>query len=177
MMHIALPKAERVRQVLDYQPDTGVFTWKVRLTNVSRVGSIAGCTNPKGYVNISLDGKTISAARLAWLYVTGEDPGSMEIDHINRVRSDNRFINLRLATRKQNNENIGVPRNNTTGTRGVHFASGRNRWEAYIYHNRRRRHIGYFKSKDEAIAARRASELICFTHIAGIGTSATKGQP
>lgn len=166
----------RLQEVLDYCQETGVFTWRVRLTNVCRAGAVAGGASDKGYIHICIDGQSFSAGRLAWLYVTGEDPGPMEIDHINRIRDDNRFANLRLASRKQNNENIGTPRNSTTGARGVHFASGRNRWEAYIYNNRKRRHIGYFKSREEAVAARRESELLYFTHVSGITAPAGGGE-
>lgn len=96
--------AERVRELLHYEPATGIFTRRIRTSNRTKVGAIVGADNGKGYLQISVDWRLYSAARLAWLYMTGEWPKE-EIDHINRVRSDNRFSNLREATRSSNNCN------------------------------------------------------------------------
>jgi hypothetical protein len=165
-----LPSLQRLRDVLAYDAATGVFTWIAPASNAVTAGDTAGGVNAKGYVHISIDGDRFKASRLAWLYMTGEDPGEMEVDHENRVRDDNRFANLRLATRKQNNENINPPRCNTSGARGVSFYVRQQKWEAYIYSNKRRRHIGYFKDKADAIRARAEAESKHFTFCAGIVT-------
>src|SRR6202035_4009666 len=96
--------AERLREFIHYDPLTGVFTWLVlpvcrgprfvgRGPNQVRVGGIAGCVSKSnGYRRIKIGGHPYCAHRLAWLYMTGTWPKD-EIDHINRVRSDNRFCN------------------------------------------------------------------------------------
>lgn len=160
-----LPSVERIRDVLSYNAETGVFTWRKSTSNAAPIGSKAGGPNSKGYTHIRLDGRSLKAGRLAWIYVTGEDPGELEVDHKNRDRSDDRFSNLRLADRKLNCENIGTPKHNTSGTKGVskHAMSGK--WEAYIYHHKRRIHLGRFRDIAEAAAAREAAESALFAGI------------
>lgn len=165
-----LPSAERIRSVFYYDQDTGVFTWKQTTSNAAQAGKRAGGQNSKGYTLIRLDGGSFKAGRLAWLFVTGEDPGELEIDHKNRMRSDDRFDNLRLASRKINCENIGIPKHNTSGIKGVSRHSRSGRWEAYIYHHKRRIQLGTFSAMAEAIEARKAAELKLFT-----GTNTTEG--
>ena len=111
--------AERLREVLDYGPDTGVFTWKIRTNSRVKVGDVAGALRPDGYIQISIDGRLHRAHRLAWLYVTGESPPD-QIDHINGVRDDNRIANLRLATSAENKQNLRRAKSrNKTGFLGV----------------------------------------------------------
>ena len=92
--------AEKLRERLDYDPETGVFTWRVKPRQKSIIGH-AGHLSKTGYVYISVQKKSYPAHRLAWLYTYGCWPHK-EIDHINRVRSDNRIANLREATRAEN---------------------------------------------------------------------------
>lgn len=153
-----LPSVDRIKQVLNYSPDTGTFTWKETLSNASRAGKLAGTKGGKGYIHICLDRTRYPASRLAWLYMTGQDPANFEIDHINRVRDDNRFCNLRLADRTTNCRNINVPRHNTSGVKGVYRHSRSRRWEAYIHVKRRRVYIGTFDEFSDAVAARLAAE-------------------
>ena len=102
-----LPDIAELKEYLDYNPDTGLFTW-LKLTgkysNV-KVGDVAGYVSQKGYIRISFNGNKIQAHRLAWLFHYGVDPGEMDIDHENRDRTDNRISNLRLATTQQNSWN------------------------------------------------------------------------
>lgn len=147
---------ERLKELLHYCPDMGVFTWRIAVGRV-RVGSVAGNVS-KGYVQISVDNKNYLAHRLAWLYIHGEFP-PRQLDHINRVRADNRICNLRLATNAENHQNLSLSRRNTSGHIGVRWFKQRKKWHAQIKINRKQLHIGYFTDLSEAIAARKSAEL------------------
>src|SRR4029450_2313606 len=110
--------AERLRELLDYDPETGDFTWKVNRRCV-RSGSVAGNVNcVDGYCYIGVDARRYHAHRLAWLYIKGAWPND-QIDHINGNKADNRFANLRQATHSQNQANGGRYSNNASGYNGV----------------------------------------------------------
>lgn len=111
--------AERLREALHYEPETGVFTWRTSPGNGLKAGAVAGSSNGNGYLQIRVDGVKHRSHRLAWLYMTGVWPAS-EIDHRNRVKSDNAFSNLRLSTRSLNLQNqTSALKNNSTGFLGV----------------------------------------------------------
>ena len=141
---------ERLKSLLAYDPETGLFTWLVRRPNGVRVGDLAGCINAKGYRIIKIGGKAYKASRLAFLYMTGAFP-PVVADHESRERADNRWANLRPADYSQNCSNRLVP--NRTGFKGVHFRASRNAFEAYIKKDGRRRFLGYFHSATDAAAA------------------------
>ena len=157
-----IPKARqltagRLKEVLRYDPETGVFTWRI-----SRPGCVAGRvagTKQQGYCQIEIDRKLFRAARLAWLYMNGEfpEPG-LCVDHINGVRDDDRWCNLRLATPAQNCRNRGLCRRNTSGHIGVHPIKASGLWGAEISVNGRNVRLGAFECKEEAIAARCKAE-------------------
>lgn len=149
-----------VRRLLDYDPETGIFRWKRTTSNV-RKNSVAGTKDKNDYIRIQICGILYSAHRLAWLYVTGKWPVK-EIDHKNRIRHDNRFDNLRNAGRKGNNRNRSVARNNNSGIAGVYFYKARNTWRARIKISGLSYCLGYYSTKDEAVAKRRIAELIFF---------------
>jgi hypothetical protein len=113
---------ERVRQLLVYDPATGVFTWAAGVEGRGgkrRAGTVAGTTRPDGYVRISLDGKKYEAARVAWLYVTGAWPLG-DVDHRDTDPGNNRWANLRDVSHAKNMENRRRPnRQNKTGLLGV----------------------------------------------------------
>lgn len=149
--------ATRVRELLDYDPETGVFTRKVTQGN-AKAGATAGYLDKSnGYVTISIDGKKCYAHRLAWLYVYGTWPEA-EIDHMNRQRSCNRIGNLRAATHRQNLQNTTQPSNNTSGCKGVSLIKRTGKWEAFIKTYGKKRHLGVFTTFAEAAAARRTAE-------------------
>ena len=149
--------AELLRQLLDYDPTTGVFTWKITRNSRLKVGDVAGSVRPNGYVNLGVAGKLYLAHRLAWMYVHGEWPAG-EMDHINRVRNDNRIANLRIVTRSQNCHNSFQHKRNLSGCTGVSFDLKACKWHARIYRNGKTKNLGYFVHLADAIAARKVAE-------------------
>jgi hypothetical protein len=109
-------------------------------------GKVAGTTH-LGYVKIRINGKQYRAHRLAWLYIYGAFP-SIDIDHINTVKSDNRIVNLRLAHDHENLKNIGLVKTNTSGFRGVHKA--RSKWQATASLNGDRIYLGRYDTPEAA---------------------------
>lgn len=144
--------AERVREVLDYDLETGVFTWAKGGHGIF-FGSIAGTKKNTGYICIKIDGKMYRAHRLAWLYVHGAFPDG-DIDHVSRVRDDNRISNLRVASKAENAQNRSKNRNNKSGVAGVYWHKLSKKWAAQIKVNRISIHLGSYKDIDEAKAAR-----------------------
>ena len=147
--------AARLREILHYDPDTGVFTWKVTLSRRNKAGNQAGFTNSarsQDRIKIGIAGTEYMAHRLAWLYMTGKWP-PFEIDHVNKNGRDNRWVNLRLATSSQNQRNRGLQSNNTTGLKGTCFDKRRGCFVAGIKVNGRRINLGSFDTVEEAHAA------------------------
>ncbi len=138
--------AARLREVLSYDPETGLF---IRLRN----GSAVSLLN-QGYLVASIDGKQYKAHRLAWLYVHGFFPDG-DIDHINRDRADNRLSNLRVTTRALNHQNSTSTRS-ASGVRGVSRLG--NYWRAAIAVNGKDYYLGKFATISEAAAARAQAE-------------------
>lgn len=141
--------AERLRQVLDYDPEAGVFTWCVTLSPRAVVGTRAGTLTPKGYRRIAIDGVLHRASRLAWLYVHGCWPVKT-MDHINRVRDDDRIGNLRDVSTAENNENKTPNKHGFPGVQRNSLSPG---FIAVIKANRQRYHLGVFATAEEAGAA------------------------
>jgi len=137
---------EDLHKIINYCPNTGKFTRNPKCKKVARK------LTAKGYLRFRVNGKMYMAHRLAWLYMTGEFP-VLQIDHINRLRSDNRWCNLREATNSENQFNSFIRLDNTSGCKGVSFDYNTGKWRAYMQNNKKWSHIGLFKSKDEAIIA------------------------
>ncbi|WP_440110293.1 HNH endonuclease [Acidovorax sp. BL-A-41-H1] len=159
-MSIDLLSADQLRELLAYDCDTGVFTWRVTRTGAATAGSVAGCIDNKGYRCILIYRKRYKAHRLAWLHVYGAWP-SMDLDHINRVKDDNRIANLREATASQNMRNRPIFKNNTSGFVGVSFNKRQGKWTAKICADGKRNHLGYFHTAEAAHEAyqARAAEI------------------
>jgi hypothetical protein len=149
-MMLTLPD---IKATLDYDPDSGVFTWKT--SKGFRVkGNKAGTTCRRGYISIGIGGKIYKAHRLAWFFVHGVWP-SGQIDHIDRDKSNNRIANLRDVEQSVNQENRGGPRtDNKLGTLGVStWHDGRPGFRAQIKVRGKVRYIGTFDTSEEAHAA------------------------
>ena len=138
-----------LKECLHYDPDTGIFVRLKSGTNRVRVGSVAGCLDNCGYIPIELAGKQYYAHRLAFLFMTGSFPPKYT-DHINGVKNDNRWLNLRQATRSQNQHNQGKNSKNTSGFKGICWHKNAKKWHAQITHMNRKIHIGYFTTPEAA---------------------------
>jgi hypothetical protein len=133
-----------------YDADTGVFTWIKKTSRKVVVGRVAGSPHRGGYITIGIDGRLYLAHRLAMLSVTGEFP-IFDVDHINGNRSDNKYANLRIASRKENLQNIHGPmKTNTSNVLGAHKITGCDRWAAKISVDGVQRYLGCFKTPQEA---------------------------
>lgn len=133
---------ENLKEILDYNPNTGVFYWKVG----KKTGQVCGKPNVRDYVYMHILGKAYSGHRLAWFYMTGKWPKN-QIDHINRIKSDNRFQNLRDVTRSQNLMNKTKYSNNKSGFKGVSY---RKPWSVSITYDGVINTLGHFENKEEA---------------------------
>ena len=140
-----------ILQHITYCPKTGKFT-----KNCKPLHGLC----PRGYVQFSINGVPYRGHRVAIFYMTGQwPPRGYDVDHINRNKSDNRWSNLRLVSRSENNFNSGPRADNTTGVKGVSQIKSSGKYRAYITLNGRQRHIGVFKTLLGAATARSEYEL------------------
>lgn len=138
-----------LKEVLTYNPDSGVFTWAKHVNSRAKKGARAGSVNNNGYRRITICESQYLAHRLAWLYMTGEWPAE-QIDHINMDISDNSWINLREASHTNNFQNKGMYSNNKSGYKGVSWNKQDKGWRAQIQVNGKKKHLGCFKVPEEA---------------------------
>lgn len=143
---------ERLKELLAYDPDTGLFVWKTDRGRSAKFGDIAGRLAVRGYWDIEIDGKKYKAHRLAWLYVTGKWPKD-EIDHRDMNRTNNKFDNLREATHSQNGYNKITPTTNTSGFKGVSWCGRTGKWRAAITRDRKQYHLGFYDKISDAKSA------------------------
>lgn len=145
--------AEALREVLDYDKDSGLFTWKKPTSLRVSIGEIAGARMAAGYISIGLYGTKHYAHRLAWLHAYGMAP-SLHVDHINGVKHDNRLCNLRDVGRSTNLQNMmAKPKSSKSPLFGATFDAGRSKWTAQIKVNGKNIHLGRFETAEEAHAA------------------------
>lgn len=140
---------ERLTSILVYESESGMFTWKDS-RKMNRVKGVAGSLKPECYRFIKIDGRSYSEHRLAWFYVYKVFPPN-QVDHINRIRHDNRIVNLRLVTKSENSENTLLNPNNKSGFRGVSWNKALKKWNAKIGHKNKKFHLGYFNEISDAI--------------------------
>ena len=150
---------QRLKELLNYNPDTGIFTWKIKYCRKVTIGSIAGhkVIGRKDYTQIRIDSVLYSAHRLAWFYIYSEWP-DYEIDHVNRNKSDNRIVNLRLSCPGPQQFNTGIFSHNSSGFKGVSWHKATKTWRAYIQIKGKFIGLGYFKNIDDAVTARKNKE-------------------
>lgn len=143
---------KRLRELLHYDVDTGVFTWIAPTSNRIKVGSTASCKDAYGYTVIRINSILYKAHRLAWLYCFDELP-ILALDHINGIKDDNRLDNLREASSQDNCRNRCIQSNNTTGYIGVTYYPTSNKYRASITINKKSIHIGYYDTAEQASIA------------------------
>jgi hypothetical protein len=144
--------AERLREVLHYDPDTGKWTWLQTLSKNVPKGTEAGSVRTDGRRQIKIDGRIYFAHRLACLWMTGAWPARL-FDHRDVDNGNNRWSNLRDATFSQNSRNKRKHRNNTSGLKGVWWNKQAEKWQAEIYADGKKRYLGLFDDLYAAHAA------------------------
>ena len=145
-----------LREILHYSVITGQFYWLKPRKGV-KSDDVAGTLQDDCYKRIKIDHKIYRAHRLAWFWVTGEWPANM-IDHKNGIKDANCWLNLREATRSQNNCNTSVYSNNASGYKGITWCKDSKKWQARIMLSRKPKHLGYFEYIEAAYAARLKAE-------------------
>ena len=150
------PKHERLRELLDYNPETGNFVWRKTFFRMKE-GVLAGTAHSNGYWSLRVERKPYLAHRVAWFFVNGEWPAGL-IDHINGDRRDNRIANLRIANQSENIANSKRFSTNSSGFKGV-SKTATGRWRAYIVKNYRQIWLGVFDSPELAHDAYKAAAI------------------
>ena len=164
-----LIEPEILRELLSYCPETGSLTWKSRPVTMFKDSGSAKSWNTRyadtpaftpvngsGYLGGRIFNQTYRAHRVIWALVHGKWP-TLEIDHINGVRTDNRISNLREVHRSENSKNKMTPSNNTSGQSGVSWHVGRRKWRVQISAGGKRLYLGLYRDLASAIAARDAA--------------------
>ena len=149
---------EFLKEILYYDSETGIFTWKIKKAQCAIIGERAGSVNSGGYRKIMLNNKSYPEHQLAWMLFYGEHPNG-EIDHINHKKDDNRISNLRSVSHSENVRNKPKMKNNTSGYNGVTWCKQKTKWQAYIRINKILKHLGFFSNKNEAIIARKEADM------------------
>ena len=141
---------EYLETILNYSPSTGIFVW---LKNNKQAGYLT-----HGYRKICILGKKYYEHRLAYLYMVGEWP-EFEVDHINNIRNDNKWCNLRLATSEQNSFNKPKQKNSVSKYKGIRWHKKTKKWQVRLYINRKTKYLGYYDCEIEAAKAYNTAAL------------------
>ena len=156
--------ASYIRGLLDYNTESGLLTWKVDRSKLTKAGSLASTMESKGYMRVKLAGKHMKAHRVAWLHVHGEWPNG-DIDHINGARSDNRICNLRIASREQNTRNIKKHADGKSPYKGVTLHKQSQKWQAQLG-GVLAKYLGIFSNPDDAAKAYDKAALAAYGEFA-----------
>lgn len=148
---------DRLKELFSYDPLTGVFV-NLQSSGKRKAGNIAGSKHNAGYVKIFADGASYLAHRLAHLYMIGELP-TEHMDHINHIRSDNRWENLRMVGRNENNRNKRAYRQSASGISGVSWKVRESRWHAKAYKDGEFIYLGTYQDLFSAVCARKSAEI------------------
>jgi HNH endonuclease/AP2 domain len=155
----------RLRELLDYNPETGVFVWKMKASMRTKIGSVAGSSHCGRYLQVKVQTKKYLMHRLAWFYSYGVWPAN-EIDHINGNKIDNRLDNLREASRSQNEANKFIRIDSASRIKGVCWKKQNKKWKAEICVNKKRIYLGYYDTSEDAQAAYCAAACLHFGEFA-----------
>ena len=147
--------ANEVKENFRYDSSSGKLFWKN-----SMKGKEAGCIKKDtGYIRIKFQGKFVYAHRLIMFFLVGDYDQTLQVDHIDHDRLNNRIENLRLVTNSINGKNTKMHKNNTTGVTGVTFDKNRNKYKAQIVVNHKLDNLGRFNTFEEAVQARLQAEI------------------
>ena len=150
--------ADYVKDLLEYDPLTGLLYWRKYMNSRVPAGHRAGYIDLHGYVVVGLNRKLYKAHRLIWLMQTGSWPKG-QIDHINHVRSDNRWLNLSDVSQRINTTKRLISKANTSSHTGV-YRTAKGNWIARICVNRTQINLGTYPDINKAIQARKDAELV-----------------
>jgi hypothetical protein len=142
----------RLRELFRYDAENGELIWEMRVSNAVRSGTVAGCRHRSGYWVVTMRGVQFLAHRIIWAFMTGAWPKE-EIDHMNGIKDDNRWTNLRSCTRSENDQNSFRQCNNRSGYKWVFQRGGRSSWIARVQSNKRIVVKQGFKTKEAAYLA------------------------
>ena len=173
--------ADRLRELLEYDAETGEFRWKPRpqkagggwhhkIFNARYAGKLAGCPDAYGYIQITVDGRNYKAHRLAWLWVHGTLPADQSIDHRDNNPANNAIENLRLADQAQQMAN--QRRRKTAkpgGSKGCYWSPRDKKWAAAIWRNGKRIPLGYHRELEDAKAAYAKAATAIYGEFANLG--------
>lgn len=147
-----------LKEILSYNPKTGIFIWRIKKGSRGMKGDIAGCVASHGRRIIKIDSKRYLASRLIFLYMVGRFP-KKEVDHIDRIRDNDSWDNLRDVSSSINQRNRPMPINNTSGIKGVRQNQSKKSWGASVRNKKGKRiWLGSFKDKLKATQVRRKAE-------------------
>jgi hypothetical protein len=153
-----LPPVELLRELFDYDPETGIVTRLKTTGQKAQAGSVVN-SRIRGYIRVWINGHHYYLHRICWaIYYNEQLAPDVEIDHINGIRDDNRITQLRKVTSSENMHNRRLQPHNTSGHVGVSWNKRKRRWFSYIEINKKKHCLGYYQNIDDAIAARLKAE-------------------
>jgi len=161
--HKPLPSQKELKERFIYNETMGRLVYKIPPSPnfKNKEGKPAGSRHREGGYQVCYKRAVYLHCRLIWMYVYGVDPSDLEIDHINGNRADDRIQNLRIATRAQQQWNVGKTKSNTSGCKGVSFYKRLNKWRADIRLEGRQKNLGYFTTLEEAkVAYQKAADAL-----------------
>ena len=151
-------KYSRLKELLSYNENTGIFIWKIANSRRIHIGDVAGSKSKvSGYVEIGIDGKIYLAHRLAWFYIYGYLPEN-KIDHRDRIKHHNWLDNIREVSQSCNLKNTGNFSHNTSGVKGVCFHKKQHKWFAQLKNKQKTKNLGLYSHFEDAVCARLAGE-------------------
>ncbi len=148
---------ERLKELLHYDPEDGIFT-RIVGAGSKKSGAVVGGKNSDGYLRARIDNKERVLHRLAWLYMYGEFPKG-QIDHINHIRDDNRISNLRDVCNMENHRNRAASVFNTSGFTGVYLNNKGDKFVSRIRVGGKLLNLGCFDNITDAIEARKSANI------------------
>jgi len=148
---------EDLDSLLKYSPKTGRMVWRKSSCSRDLTGKEVGHINNQGYRRFKIGCEEYSVHRIAFFLMTKKLPKE-EIDHINGIRSDNRWSNLREATRLQQSHNLRLKCSNTSGVNGVYWSKLHNKWRAKLTYEKKAKNLGFFINWFDAVCARKSAE-------------------